>query len=103
MGHPVELGQRRRPGLSAITQSLVVVVLVPIALGAPAVLVFIPPAVPFGPAVLAGCVQFAALVIGLTTVASVLFDGLVEFMVRVGDPALTAVDIFGMKGWSAEG
>jgi hypothetical protein len=80
-----------------------VVVLVPVALGAPAALVFIPPAVPFGPAVLAGFVQFAALVTCLVTVASVFFDGLVEFMVGVGDPALASVDVFGMKRWSAEG
>ncbi len=84
-------------------QTLVVVVLVPIALGAPAVLVLVPPAVPFGPAVLAGFVEFAAFVTCLVTVASVFFDGLVEFVVGVGDPALTSVDVFGMKGWSAEG
>ena len=84
-------------------QTLVVVVLVPVALGAPAVLVLIPPAVAFGPAVLAGFVEFAAFVICLATVASVFFDGLVEFVVGVGDAALASVDVFGMKGRSAEG
>jgi hypothetical protein len=81
-----------------------VVVLVPVALGVPAVLVLIPPAVPFGPAVLAGFVQFAAFVICLATVASMFFDCLVEFVVGVGDPALASVNVLGMKaGRGTEG
>jgi hypothetical protein len=77
--------------------------LVPVALGVPAVLVLVPPPLAFSPAALAGFVQFAALVTCLAAVAAVFFDGLVEFMVGVDDPALASVEVFGMKRWSAEG
>jgi hypothetical protein len=54
-------------------------------IGVPALLVFIPPAVMFAPAAFAGFVQFAALVIGLATVAAVALDGFVEFMFGMRD------------------
>jgi hypothetical protein len=76
---------------------LVVVVLVPVAVGVPAVFVFIPPAVALPPATLTHCVQFTAFVIGLSAVASVPPDGLVEFMVGVSDATLTAVDVLSVK------
>lgn len=76
---------------------LVVVALVPVVLGAPAMLVFIPPAMLLAPATLASFVQLVALVICLPAVASVSLDSLVEFMVGVRDPALTPVDVFGVK------
>jgi len=72
-------------------------VLIPIVLGAPAVLVFIPPAMLLAPAALAGFVQFTTLVIGLPAVAAMFLDSLVEFMVGVSDSTLTAVDIFRMR------
>ena len=78
---------------------LVVVVLVPVALGAPTVLVFVPPAMLFAPATLADVVQFTTLAIGLAAVASVFADGLVEFMVGVSDSALAAVDFVGVHPW----
>ena len=68
------------------------VVLVPVAFGAPAVLVFIPPAMLLAPATLARCVQFATLVVGLPAVASMSLDGLVECMLGVNDSALAAVE-----------
>jgi len=74
-----------------------VVVLVPIALGMPAVLVFIPPPMPLTPATLAHVVEFATLVVGLLAVASVLLDCLVEFMFRVRHPPLTSVEVFCVK------
>ena len=73
------------------------VVLVPVALGAPAMLVFIPPLVAFTPATLPRLVQFAAFMLGLTTVASMFLDGLVEFVFGVDDSTLAAVDVLGMK------
>ena len=76
---------------------LVVVVLVPIAIGVPAVVVFIPPAMLLTPATLARVVQFTTLVICLSAVASMALDGLVEFMLCVDDSTLTAVDVFGVK------
>jgi hypothetical protein len=71
--------------------------LVPVVLGAPAVVVFVPPAMLLAPATLARFVKFAALVLRLAAVASMFLDGLVEFVVRMRDPALTAVDVFGVK------
>ncbi len=76
---------------------LVVVVLVPIPIRVPAVLVFIPPLMPLTPATLPRIVQFTSLVICLFAVASVFVDCLVQFMLRVSDPPLTAVLVFGLK------
>ncbi len=73
------------------------VVLVPIAVGTPAVLVFIPPAMLLTPATLSGFMQFATLVICLFAVASMFLDGLVEFMLGVSDATLAAVDVLSMK------
>jgi hypothetical protein len=78
---------------------VIVVVLVPIVFGAPAVLVFVPPAMLLAPATLASFVQFATLVIGLPAMAAMFLDGLVEFMVGVSDSTLTAVDVFRVKPW----
>ena len=73
---------------------LVVVVLVPVAICAPAVFVFIPPPMLLTPATLARIMQFSALVICLVAVASVFLDCFVEFMLGVSDPALTSVLVF---------
>jgi hypothetical protein len=78
---------------------LVVVVLVPIAVGVPAVFVFIPPAMPLAPATLSRRAQFTTLVICLFAVASMFLDGLVKFMLGVNDSALTTVDVFRVKSW----
>ncbi len=78
---------------------MIVVVLVPIVFGAPAVLVFVPPAMLLAPATLASFVQFATLVIGLPAMATMFLDGLVEFMVGMSDSTLTAVDVFRVKPW----
>jgi hypothetical protein len=75
------------------------IVLVPITIGVPAVLVLVPPAVLVAPATFSRLMQSAALVIGLRAVASMPFDGAVEFMVGVNDSTLTAVDILGVKAW----
>jgi hypothetical protein len=76
---------------------LVVVVLVPVALGAPAVFVFVPPLVAFAPAALACRAEFTAFVFGLTTVTAVPFYGFVKIMVGMSDPALAAVIVLGVK------
>ncbi len=73
------------------------VVFIPIMFGAPAMLVFIPPAMPLAPAALSRLVQFTALVIGLAAVASMTLDGFMQFMLGVLDAALTAINIFGVK------
>ena len=73
------------------------VVVVPVAFGVPAVFVFVPPSVIFTPAALARLVQFVALVVCLRAMASMFLDGLVEFMLRVNDPALAPVLVFGVE------
>ena len=77
--------------------TLVVVVLVPIMFLVPAAVVFLPPLMPFMPAMLSRFVQLTALVICLSAVASVLFDCLVEFMFHVSNSALTFVEVFCLK------
>jgi hypothetical protein len=81
----------------ALTLVAIVIVLVPIAFGVPAMFVFIPPAVLLAPASFAHCLQLTTFVIGALAVASVFFNGAVKFMLFVNDPALASVDIFCMK------
>jgi len=80
-----------------------VLVLVPIAFRAPAVLVLIPPLMALAPATLPRIVQFTTLVICLFAVASMFVDCFVEFTLRVSDSALTSVLIFCMKPWRGGG
>ena len=75
----------------------VMVVLVPIMFLVPAAVVFLPPLMPFMPAMLPRFVQLTTLVICLSAVASVFLDCLVEFMIRVSYSAPTSVEIFGLK------
>ena len=86
-----------QPGLVAVG-----VVLIPVTLGVPAVLMLVPPAVTFTPAAFANGVQFTALVVGVSAVAAIAFDGLVKVMLRVDDTALTAVVVFGVKSWDSD-
>ncbi len=75
------------------------VVFIPVAVGVPAVLMFIPPAMLFAPAAFAGCMEFATLMIGLTAVPSMALDGPVKFMFLVSNAALAAVDFVGVQPW----
>jgi hypothetical protein len=88
---------RPRESLVPSRSVAVVIVLVPIALGVPAVFVLIPPPVTFTPATLPSRVQFTTLVVCFGAMASMFLDGLVEFMLRVNDPALTPVLVFGVE------
>jgi hypothetical protein len=85
--------------LRLLRLGLVVIVFVPVAVGVPAVFVFVPPAVMFAPAAFAGFVQFVALVIGLTAITSMALDGAMELMLLVGDAALAAVAFVGVQPW----
>ena len=84
-------------GTGTSPHCLVVVVLVPVAICAPAVFVFIPPPMLLAPATLPRIVQFTTFVICLVAVASMFLDCLVEFMLGVSDPALTPVLIFSLQ------
>jgi hypothetical protein len=66
----------------------IVVVVIPIAIGTPAVAVFVPPAVPFVPAAFPRVVQFVPRTVRLPAVPSVVLHGFVDFVVRLGDAAL---------------
>jgi hypothetical protein len=69
----------------------VVIVVIPIAVGAPTVAVFIPPAMVAGVAILAGFVQLMASVFGLATLAPMMLDGFVKTVIRLGDAPLATV------------
>ena len=71
---------------------VVVVVIVPIAVGAPTIGILIPPAVPVIPAVSAGFGEFMAPVFGLFAANTVMLDGFVKVVVGLAD-ALLAVFI----------
>jgi hypothetical protein len=67
---------------------VVVVMIVPIVVGMPAVLVLIPPAMIRIPAVLASFPQFVTSVLSLLAFPAVVFGSLVQFMVGPGDSLL---------------
>ena len=67
------------------------VLVVPVAVGVPAALVFIPPAVIGGVTVFASLAQLVARVRGLPAVPAVMFDGLVKAVVGSGDAVLTLI------------
>jgi hypothetical protein len=75
----------------------IVVVLVPIALGVPAVVMLVPPAVVLAPATLAGLVQFSAFVIGLSAVASMALDGAMEVVLAANDSVPAMFVTLGVK------
>jgi len=69
----------------------IVIVIIPVALGAPTVPVFIPPTMVAGVAILAGFVELTASVIGLTALASMMLNSFMETMVGPGNALLTIV------------
>jgi hypothetical protein len=69
----------------------VVIVVVPIAVGVPAMPVFIPPTMIAGVAILAGFVQIAASVIGLAAFAPMMLNGFMKAMIGAGDSLLAIV------------
>jgi hypothetical protein len=71
----------------------IVVVVVPIAVGVPTMLVFIPPAMGAVPAILARFVQFMPRMIRLFAFAAVMLDGFMKTMIGPGDAFLASVVI----------
>jgi hypothetical protein len=71
----------------------VMIVIVPVTLGAPAMLIFVPPAMSAVPAILAGFAQLGARMVGLPALASMVLDGFVKTMVSLGDAVLAIVVI----------
>jgi hypothetical protein len=83
----------------AIVAIAVVIVVIPIALGAPAMAVFVPPTMTVLPAILAGLAQIAARVVGLLALASMMLDGFMETMIRSRNAPLAIV--IGAQSWHA--
>ena len=69
----------------------IVVVIVPITIGVPAVPIFIPPAVVVFIAVGAGFPEFVPPVFGLRAFHAVVLDGFMKFVVGLGDALMTIV------------
>jgi len=70
---------------------LIMVAIIPIAVGVPAVTILIPPAMAAGVAILACFVQLMASGVGLAAFASVMLDGFVETMVRPRNALLAII------------
>lgn len=71
--------------------AVIVVVVIPIALVVPALAVFIPPAVDMFPTVRAGFGKFMTPVLGLGTLPTMVFDGLVQVVVCLSGAFLAVV------------
>ena len=73
------------------------IMVVPVLLGMPALVVFVPPAMVPTPAAFTRRLQFAALVIGLLAVAAVVLDGLMQIVLGVLEAMLALLDTLGMN------
>ena len=72
-----------------VVEIVVVIVIVPITIGVPAVRILIPPAVVVFIAVRAGFPEFVPPVFGLRALHAVVLDGFMKFVVCLGDALLT--------------
>jgi hypothetical protein len=70
---------------------MIVIVVIPIAIRAPAVSVFIPPAMAMFPTPGAGFRQLMAILGGLRAVPSVMLGGFMEFVIRAGNALLAVI------------
>jgi hypothetical protein len=73
----------------------VVIVIVPIAIAVPAVAIFVPPAMSFVPAAFPCLVQFVARAVRLPAFPSVVLDGFVQLVIRLGNAPLATIVVFG--------
>jgi hypothetical protein len=78
---------------------VIVVVVIPVLLGLPAMLLAIPPLVVGFPAALAFGVQVAAAIFGFAAVFSIRVNGMIEPGFRLLDRVLTMRTIIGMSLW----
>jgi hypothetical protein len=70
---------------------VIVVVIIKVVLGAPAMPVFIPPTVTVAPAVLACFVQFMTSVVRLLALSAMMLDGFMKTMIGLRDTSLAIV------------
>jgi hypothetical protein len=80
----------------------VVIVVIPVALGAPTMLVFIPPTMIVAPAVVARLAQFATRMVRLLALAPMALDRFMEMMIRLRDSLLATVAIGAQTRRAAE-
>jgi len=73
----------------------IVVVVIPIAIGMPAVAVFVPPAMPLIPAAFPRFTQLVTSMFRLAAIPAVMFRGFVKLVVRLGDSSLTTMVVLG--------
>jgi hypothetical protein len=73
----------------------IVIVVIPIAVGMPAVAVFVPPAMPLVPAAFPRFAQFVPRMVRLPAVPAVIFDSFVQPMIRFGDAPLATIIVVG--------
>src|ERR1700730_5918981 len=71
----------------------IVIVVIPVALGAPTMLVFIPPTMIVAPAVVARLAQLASCMVRLLALAPMALDRFMEMMIRLRDSLLATVAI----------
>ncbi len=81
--------------LSGLVAIVVVIVVIPIAIGVPATAVFIPPAMALVPATFPCLAQFEAGAVRLSAVPAVMLHGFMQFVIGFGDAALTAIVTLG--------
>jgi hypothetical protein len=79
---------------------MIVVAVVPIAVGVPTMPVFVPPTVKVRKAILARFMQFMASVVRLLTLTPMMFDGLMKTMIGPGDAPLASI-VIGAQTWRA--
>jgi hypothetical protein len=89
---PTAAGRARKKHLHELVT--IVIVVIPIAIGVPPVAVFVPPTVSLPPAAFARLMQLVPRMLGLSAVPAVIFDGFVEFVVRLGNAALAMIIVF---------
>ena len=72
---------------------------VPVVLGSPAMLVFIPPPMMFPPAPLPRFPELPALMLGLPAVGTMPLDGFMQFVIRMNNTSLTLLLCFRSEAW----
>ena len=92
---PTEPGALRKIHRYELVAIMVVIVVVPITIGMPAVAVFVPPTMAFIPAEFPRLVQIVARVVRLPAVPAVMLHGFVEPVISFGDAALATTVVIG--------
>ena len=92
---PGSVGAHRKTHGDELVAIVVVIVLIPITIGAPAMAVFIPPTMALVPAAFPRLVQIVASAVRLPAVPAVMLHGFVQFVIGFGDAALATTVVIG--------